>query len=264
MLEEANAKLLAEGVAREGPNFTLSKKGGAKIGFEAMAKTIAGRWRELSESELERYKALAAQEMEAYRKALKQYKLDKIAQNMIEIEKADAEEEAKARASQTRTGNDAPSASSAAAATTQLQPPGSGLLPFDLPSASIYPLASSLGSSPFVASQFQYPAPPPLFQPSAGFGQGLPAGQAFTNATEDAFSMGGGGGQDPNQLFIRMMSVEQQQLLQLFRQQQLWLRQLQQSNPMIMQPDLSAQHSQHETKDGDHDEQKDKQHRDIE
>lgn len=65
MIEQALKKLLDEGRAKHGENFRLPARG-PKISFEDMAKTIAKRWRQLSEQEMEKFKDLAAADLRRY------------------------------------------------------------------------------------------------------------------------------------------------------------------------------------------------------
>lgn len=63
---EERTKLLAERQARG----AAAKE---KIGFEKMAKTIGKRWKELTGEELERYKLLAKDDTERYRREMDAY-----------------------------------------------------------------------------------------------------------------------------------------------------------------------------------------------
>eukprot|EP00797_Seminavis_robusta_P026269 Sro473_g150140.2 (339) ;mRNA; r:41459-42646 len=65
--KEERARLLAERQAQG------AAVGGEKIGFEKMAKTIGKRWKSLTEQELGRFKVLANEDTERYRKEMDAY-----------------------------------------------------------------------------------------------------------------------------------------------------------------------------------------------
>jgi hypothetical protein len=64
---------------------------GADVGFENMAKTIAKRWRELTQEELEPFQKLAREDMVRYRREMEEYQQELVRQSRIGRERAAAE-----------------------------------------------------------------------------------------------------------------------------------------------------------------------------
>lgn len=61
-----------------------------KMGFESMAKTVGQRWKQIDPKDLERYKALAKEQMANYRKQMDEYHLTVAKRARIEKEEAAA------------------------------------------------------------------------------------------------------------------------------------------------------------------------------
>ena len=97
--KDERAKMLAETSEKRGPGESNEGESKAakvedetgdskskKIGFEDMAKTIGKRWKALDDNDIAKYKALAKEDMERYRKEMDEYHLELAKKSRLERE----------------------------------------------------------------------------------------------------------------------------------------------------------------------------------